>query len=220
MREGKDGAGPMEMSPAKRRILEISLELFSKYGYEATSVGLIAEALGIKKPSLYSHFSSKQEIFDTIVQEAERHFGTASRFVIASAEEAEAEYARLSALTAEELAEEVCRQVRFLLHDPMIARVRRLMIIEQFRNPALCALQEKHSYTDILHYHTGWMRYLLDHGLMKPGDAELLALQYTAPVSAELSRIDRDGTCEEEALCLIRAHVIDFTRTHRKEARS
>lgn len=39
----------MEMSPSKRKILDEALKLFSINGYEATSIGQIMDAVGIKK---------------------------------------------------------------------------------------------------------------------------------------------------------------------------
>ena len=48
----------------KQRILDEALRLFSQSGYDAVSVERIASAVGIKAPSLYKHFKSKQEIFD------------------------------------------------------------------------------------------------------------------------------------------------------------
>ena len=59
----------MEISISKQRILDESLKLFSTNGYEATSIAQIAEAVGIKKASLYSHFKSKGEILDTVIEE-------------------------------------------------------------------------------------------------------------------------------------------------------
>lgn len=40
----------------KREILDAALELFSVQGYEATSISQLAQAVGIRKASLYSHF--------------------------------------------------------------------------------------------------------------------------------------------------------------------
>lgn len=42
------------------------LELFSTKGYNGTSMGDIAEAVGIRKASLYSHFDGKESIFAAI----------------------------------------------------------------------------------------------------------------------------------------------------------
>lgn len=51
----------------KERILNEALRLFSEKGYSDVYVGDIAEAVGIKAPSLYKHFKGKQEIFDSCV---------------------------------------------------------------------------------------------------------------------------------------------------------
>ena len=52
----------------KHKILLEALRLFSKRGYDAVSVEQIASAVGIKAPSLYKHYKSKQEIFDAIFE--------------------------------------------------------------------------------------------------------------------------------------------------------
>ena len=57
----------MERNNTKQEILEAALNLFSVQGYEATSISQIADAVGIRKASMYSHFGSKQEILDALV---------------------------------------------------------------------------------------------------------------------------------------------------------
>ena len=53
----------------KERILQVALELFTKLGYEATSVEDIREAVGFKsKASLYAHFKSKQAISENLTK--------------------------------------------------------------------------------------------------------------------------------------------------------
>ena len=54
----------------KEIIWKEALILFSKHGYEGVSVKTIANAVGIKDSSLYKHYKSKQEIFDTIINKA------------------------------------------------------------------------------------------------------------------------------------------------------
>ena len=52
----------------KERILETALELFAQSGYLGTSMSDIAGGLGITKGALYKHYTSKQEILDSIVE--------------------------------------------------------------------------------------------------------------------------------------------------------
>jgi AcrR family transcriptional regulator len=43
--------------------IRAAIDLFGRHGYEATSMRQIAHALGMKAPSLYNHFASKEELF-------------------------------------------------------------------------------------------------------------------------------------------------------------
>jgi len=56
--------------PTSALIITRTLGLFSKMGYEATSMREIAAAVGVKPPSLYNHYRSKEEILWEIVQGA------------------------------------------------------------------------------------------------------------------------------------------------------
>ena len=58
----------MEKQKTKQRILDAALELFSTQGFEATSIAQIADAVGVRKASLYSHFDSKQDILDRLIE--------------------------------------------------------------------------------------------------------------------------------------------------------
>jgi AcrR family transcriptional regulator len=49
------------------RILQNALELFSRKGYEATSVREICEGAGITKPTLYHFYGSKEGVYRAIV---------------------------------------------------------------------------------------------------------------------------------------------------------
>lgn len=51
----------------KDKILNVSKSHFASSGYEGTSMSMIAEGVGIRKPSLYSHYSSKADIFKDVL---------------------------------------------------------------------------------------------------------------------------------------------------------
>ncbi|KOF11773.1 TetR family transcriptional regulator [Planococcus glaciei] len=45
------------------QLKEAALNRFAEHGYEGTSMAHIAEAVGIKKQSIYAHFKGKDELF-------------------------------------------------------------------------------------------------------------------------------------------------------------
>jgi TetR/AcrR family transcriptional regulator len=54
------------MSAVSSRVDQVTnaaLAVFGRYGYQRTSMDLIAKAAGISRPALYQHFSGKDEVF-------------------------------------------------------------------------------------------------------------------------------------------------------------
>jgi TetR/AcrR family transcriptional regulator, cholesterol catabolism regulator len=51
--------------------------LFAERGYHGTSIGDLAEALGMQKASLYTHFASKQDLLYETMREGAHAFHTA-----------------------------------------------------------------------------------------------------------------------------------------------
>ena len=52
----------------KEEIIMATLRLASEKGLGVVSMNMIAESVGIKKPSLYNHFKSKDELIDSMYQ--------------------------------------------------------------------------------------------------------------------------------------------------------
>lgn len=49
-----------------QQILEVTFVLFAEFGIQGTSLAMIAEKVGISKPSIYYHFSSKDALIETV----------------------------------------------------------------------------------------------------------------------------------------------------------
>lgn len=57
------------MEESHRRILQASLDLFSKRGYVGTTTREIARAAEVTEVTLFRHFSSKEKLFEEVVCE-------------------------------------------------------------------------------------------------------------------------------------------------------
>lgn len=57
-------------SPTHRRICEAATQHFAVKGYDGASLAEIAEMVGIRKASLYSHFAGKDALFTRILSDA------------------------------------------------------------------------------------------------------------------------------------------------------
>ena len=51
----------------KQKIFNVSIDLFSRFGYEGVSIRQIASKVGIKESSIYNHYNSKEAILDSIL---------------------------------------------------------------------------------------------------------------------------------------------------------
>ena len=128
----------------KERILRAALELFAREGYEAVGVAEIAEAVGVKAPSLYKHYKGKRDIFDHILrrmEELDAEAAKACSLPTAPPGRDPEGYARAGVA---ELAAFARRQFRFWTEDPFAAAFRRMLTVEQYRSAEMAALYRAH----------------------------------------------------------------------------
>ncbi|WP_298992749.1 TetR/AcrR family transcriptional regulator [uncultured Desulfovibrio sp.] len=59
-----------DKSPSMNKICKVAVEHFARRGYDASSLNDIAEEVGIRKASLYSHVSGKNELFMIVFADA------------------------------------------------------------------------------------------------------------------------------------------------------
>src|SRR3954451_2553055 len=78
-RPGPRGAGPRapHMSGRRREVTREAAKLFAQKGYHGTSIGDIAQALGVQKGSLYSHIDSKEDLLYETLSEGAAAFHAA-----------------------------------------------------------------------------------------------------------------------------------------------
>lgn len=54
---------------SRERLIHEARRVFAQKGFDQTSLREIADAVGIKTPSIYAHFGSKQELFESVYAE-------------------------------------------------------------------------------------------------------------------------------------------------------
>lgn len=58
-----------DQSPSTaERILDAAEDLFAEKGYSATSLGDVADRVGIRSPSLYNHFRNKEALYAAVLE--------------------------------------------------------------------------------------------------------------------------------------------------------
>ena len=205
--------GLMKQENTKELILNKALELFSAYGYDSVSVGQIAKAVGIKAPSLYNHFQSKQAIFDAIVESTAAHYEKDTDKIDIHVKSAGRDIPVFSEISEEALLKKVREIFIYSLHDETVSRFRKMMTIEQYRSKALAKLYSERYVDRITEYHKGIFKGLIEAGKIKDEDPETLAVMYIAPIITLLGVCDREPEREEECLEKLDRHVGLFYKT-------
>ena len=196
----------------KEKILLASLELFSKDGYEAVSVSMIADALGITKGALYKHYTNKRDIFDSILRRMEENDRSgAERFSLPVGifDEMPESYKNTA---IEQLVGFTMAQFIYWTEDPFASRFRQMITLEQFRSPELAALYSRRYVERILRYHAGIFRALIASGEICAEDPDALAMMYVSPVLTLIGICDRQPEREPECLEKLQNHVQLFFR--------
>ncbi len=138
----------MKYSHTQQRILSAAVSLFAKNGYEAVTVEQIAREVGMKAPSLYNHFKSKQEIFQSILAEMERRDAVNAAAFGLPPEDGEEEGWSMDLaagrVSAESFAEYTKAMFRYWTEDEFASAFRRMLTIEQFRSEERNALYHQY----------------------------------------------------------------------------
>lgn len=199
----------------KQRIVDAALSLFSEKGYDAVSVSEIAEAVGIKAPSLYKHFSSKQGIFQAILGEMAARYAQQTARMQMNGLDAQADLARLALLSEEQLVEMGRELFLFFLKDEYTCKFRKLLTVEQYRNSELAALYTKLYADDPLAYQGGLFGLLAQGGLFLNANPHITAMHFYAPIYMLLTLCDRQPERKPEMLQLVEQHVRQFSQLYK-----
>ena len=189
----------------KERILAAALEMFSQKGYAGTNIRELAASLGLVKSGLYKHFQSKEDIWNSLLDEMiayyDTHFGSP-------------EHLPPVPDSLEDLAAMTRRMVDFTVHDEKIVMTRKLLAMEQFRDPRARELASKHFLTGLTEMFTQLFASMMDKGLLKQEDPNMLAFVYTSPITALIHLCDREPERTDAAMEQVEAFCRHFIKTY------
>ena len=172
----------------KRKILEEALTLFAEKGYGAVYVGDIAKAVGIKAPSLYKHYRSKQDIFDSCVEVfSERMEQVRNELRLPDTPRAEVSY---QTVTTEKLTDFATALFLFYLKDEVAAKFRKMLMIERYHNPELNRLFEELFINGAIDHEEKIFSDLIDAQIIKEEEPHILALRFYSPIFYLLQKYD------------------------------
>ena len=183
------------------RILEEALRLFSEKGYDGTSVESIAEAVGIKAPSLYKHFKGKEDILNSIIDVSEKRYSEnfGSAHSVGKLPGSKEEFLRLS-----------IERFSYTLNDPNIRRIRIFLTQEQFRNKRMADITNRHQMEDVQSLMVKMLGGMMETGVVKKDDPRLLAVELASPAVLMVSESDRLPDKRDEILKKFEEHIRHF----------
>lgn len=162
----------------KERILEEALKLFAQSGYMGASMNDIATNLGVTKAALYKHYKSKKEILDNIVEKM-NHMDKERVKKYDMSEGNMEEVVKGYQETAIDKIKEFTK-VQFLhwTQEEFPCCFRKMLTLEQYRNPELSRLYQKYLAGDPLLYIEEIFRGFTDNDQ----EARQLALDFYGPI--------------------------------------
>lgn len=163
----------MKQVDTKQRILSESLRLFSENGYDAVSVAEIASAVGIKAPSLYKHYKSKRDIFDSILKKMSEADGFyADENDMPNVDD---DYNNVS---LESIKTFSVAMFKHWTDDEFAARFRRMLSLERFKNTEMAELYKSYISSGPLDY----MKEVFAGMNYSQSEAGQLALSFYGPM--------------------------------------
>ncbi len=190
----------MKQEDTKNKILSESLRLFSEKGYDAVSVAEIASAVGIKAPSLYKHYKSKRDIFDSIL----KRMNDADSFYADENDmpNVDDDYNNVS---LESIREFSIAMFKHWTREEFSSRFRRMLSLERFKNSEMAELYRNYISSGPLDYMTDvfvGMGYSHDFARQR-------ALSFYAPMFMLYTVYDESEN-KEEIISLCEDHINKF----------
>lgn len=201
------------MGDTKDRILAESLRLFSERGYGEVSIAEIADAVGIRPPSIYKHFGSKREIFDSIVTEMKGRYDRMAGDLGIDGSDPASDSGLFGDMGEDDLVAMGRSMFLYFLEQDSNAEFRRMLSIGRYTDPELDCIFHMQFVDLPLAYQSEIFRRMLEQRGME-GDPGTMALEFYGPMLMLLISCDTDPSRKDGALAAVEAHIRHFGLLH------
>lgn len=189
----------------KDLILDEALLSFSENGYKGTNLRDMAGRIGLSKSALYKHFSGKDDIWNSLINRMTEYyddkFGSVSHLPPVPTNK-------------DQFKEMSLKLIRTTVEDNRIITVRKLLHKEQFNDSKVAALASNHFVFNLQKMFLHIFTEMINNGVMKKCDAEIVALEYTTTISSLIHLIDRQPGAKDDTMHTIENYVDYFISNH------
>jgi len=116
----------------------------------------------------------------------------------------------------EELVDVSYKRLAFTIHDENTKKIRKFFVMEQFRNDKIRDFLTQFQITSVESINKMMFEHLLKIGKVKEYDPDLLAFEFSFPITIMIQLIDREPEREQEAMERIRKHMDHFVEVYSK----
>ena len=191
----------------KEKILEEALKLFARSGYMGTSMNDIASQLGVTKAALYKHYSSKQEILDSIVERMNQMDAKRAKEYEMQDGDMEDVIAGYKNIALEKIKQYTKVQFLHWTEEEFSSCFRKMLTLEQYRSPEMAKLYQHYLSEGPLQY----METIFSGIVNNSEEAKQLAINFYGPIFLLYSIYDGSEN-KQDVMKQLEAHVEGFSK--------
>lgn len=192
----------------KEKIFDISIDLFSKKGFNAVSVREIARGVGIRESSIYNHYKSKDAIMDSIF-----HYFKHELMKMRPPETRDLE-------KLYEITPEIFRQRAYLtlnlFKNPKMEKIFRIISSEQFLDERARTIVLQYLIQEPYSFSKKVLDIMVEKGIIAKIDTDIKAMEFQYSIFSlflEYLLLRSDGSDTSEIEGLIEKHLDYFVST-------